>query len=59
MDGVNILKEKTFNKYIPIQMTQYQENTTAPDSDHQHNRKEIQNFYIKLPKGDIIPEYFF
>ena len=39
-------------------MTQYQENTTALDSDHQHNRKEIQNFYIKLPKGDIIPEYF-
>ena len=40
-------------------MTQYQENTKAPASGHQHTRKEIQNLYKKHLIGDITPEIFF
>ena len=40
-------------------MTQYQENTKALDSGHQHTRKEIQNLYKKHLIGDITPEIFF
>ena len=40
-------------------MTRYQENTTAPNSGHQHTREEIQNLYKKHSMGDILPENFF
>ena len=40
-------------------MTHYQENTTTPDSGHQHTREEIQNLYKKHSMGDILPEDFF
>ena len=40
-------------------MAHYQETTTAPDSDHQNTREEIQSLYKKLLKGDILPENFF
>ena len=59
IDGVNILKDTPSIKYVPLQMTHYQENTTAPDSGHQHTRKEIQNLYKKHSMGDILPENFF
>ena len=40
-------------------MIHYQENTTTPDSGHQHTREEIQNLYKKHSMGDILPEHFF
>ena len=59
IDRVNILKDTPSIKYVPLQMTHYQENTTAPDSGHQHNRKEIQNLYKKHSMGDVLPQIFF
>ena len=58
-DGVKILKDTPSIEYVPLQMTHYQENTTAPDSGHQHTREEIQNLYKKHSMGDILPESFF
>ena len=40
-------------------MTHYQENTTAPDSGHQHTREERQSLYKKHSMGDVLPENFF
>ena len=59
IDGVNILKDIPSIKYVQPQITRYQENTTGPDSGHQHTRKEIQNLYKKHSMGDILPENFF
>ena len=59
IDGVNILKDTLSIKYVPLQITHYQENTAAPDSGHQHTRKEIQNLYKKQSMGDILAENFF
>ena len=59
MDCVKDLKDNPVIEYVPLQMTQYQENTKALDSGHQHTRKEIQNLYKKHFIGDITPEIFF
>ena len=59
MKKLGVLKDTPFIDYVPLQMTQYQENITTPDSDHQYNRKEIQTLYKKHPMGDILPEQFF
>ena len=61
IDGVKSLTDTLSIKYAPLQMTHYQENTTAPDQDsgHQHTREEIQNLYKKHSMGDILPENFF
>ena len=40
-------------------MTRYQKNKAAPDSGHQHTRKEFENLYKKHSMGDILPENFF
>ena len=40
-------------------MTQYQETMTAPDSGHQHTKKEIQNLIKKPSMADILPKDFF
>ena len=59
IDGVKSLTDTLSIKSAPLQMTHYQENTTAPDSGHQHTREEIQNLYKKHSMGDILPENFF
>ena len=59
IDGVNILKDTLSIKYVPLQITHYQENTAEPDSGHQHTRNEIQNLYKKQSMGDILAENFF
>ena len=59
IDEVNILKDTPFIKYAPLQMTRYQENTTALDSGHQHTREEIQNLYKENSMDDILSENFF
>ena len=53
------MKDTPSIQYAPLQMTQYQEKTTAPDSGHQHTREEIQNLYKKHSMGDILPENLF
>ena len=40
-------------------MTHYQETRAAPESGHQHTRKEIQTLIEKPSMGDILPENFF
>ena len=56
INGVNILKDGLSFKYASPQITQYEENTTPPDSGHQHTRDEIQSLYKKQL---ITPEDFF
>ena len=45
--------------FVPLQMTHYQETMTAPESGHQHTRKEIQSLIKKPLMGDILPKNFF
>ena len=45
--------------FVPLQMTHYQETMTAPESGHQHTRKEIQSLIKKPLMGNILPENFF
>ena len=46
-------------KYVPLQLSNYHKHTAAPNSGHQHTRKEIQNLFKKDFMGDILPEDFF
>ena len=59
MNELDILKDTPFIEYVPLQITQYQENITTPDRGHQHTREEIQNLYKKHAMGDNLPENFF
>ena len=56
---INYLSDDPKIDYVPLQMTQYQENMSASDSGHQHTRKEIQNLVKKPLMADILPENFF
>ena len=57
--GINFLRNIPKIDYVPLQMTQYQETMTVPDSGNQHTRKEIQNLIKKPSKADILPKDFF
>ena len=39
--GINFLRDDPKINYVSLQMIQYQETMTAPDSGHQHTKKEI------------------
>ena len=56
---INYLKDDPKIDYVPLQMTQYQETMTAPDSGHQHTKKEIQNLIKKPVMADIFFENLF
>ena len=56
---IDFLRDDPKIDYVPLQMTQYQKTVTAPDSGHQHIRKEIQNLIEKPPMAKILPEDFF
>ena len=56
---INFLRDDPKIDYVPLQMTKYQETMTAPDSGHQHTKKEIQNLIKKPLMAYILPEDFF